>query len=149
MPYARQAGLVSAAEAVVTIDENTPANDPRDIDERPDPEAVWMALFDATVPAEYTRPIKVVALEEWFKPHTERLSDELCVRPGRHVECQPGNRSPKWILRAARGAVGGRGRGDARERLSRADFDGDRVWWFPFFIERERSNVPCRRRGRP
>jgi transposase len=35
----------------------------------------------------------------------ERLSDELCVRPRRHVGGQPGNRSPKWILRAWRGAV--------------------------------------------
>jgi transposase len=28
-----------------------------------------------------------------------RLSDELCVRPGRLVSCQSGSRSPKWILR--------------------------------------------------
>jgi hypothetical protein len=35
----------------------------------------------------------------------QRLSGLLCVRPWRHVDGQPGNRSPKWILRAWRGAV--------------------------------------------
>jgi transposase len=29
----------------------------------------------------------------------ERVSDELCVRPGRLWSCQSGSRSPKWILR--------------------------------------------------
>ena len=39
----------------------------------------------------------------------ERMSDVLCVRPGRLWSCQSGSRSPKWILRPARGA--------------------DQVWW--------------------
>jgi hypothetical protein len=29
-----------------------------------------------------------------------RLSDVLCVRPGRLLSCQSGSRSPKWIFRA-------------------------------------------------
>jgi hypothetical protein len=43
---------------------------------------------------------------EVFAREASRLSEFLCVRPGRLVvDVQPGNRSPKWILRAARGAV--------------------------------------------
>jgi integrase len=34
-----------------------------------------------------------------------RVSDELCVRPGRLGSCQSGSRSPKWILRPLRAAV--------------------------------------------
>ena len=61
-----------------------------DVEELPDPEAVWNAIFDATIPAEYTRVIKVVSLEEWFRPHTDvsaiaidfENGDEVVLRPG-------------------------------------------------------------------
>jgi transposase len=49
-----------------------------------------------------------VALNSTLRWHLHdlwRVSDFLCVRPGRLLSCQSGSRSPKWILRPLRAPV--------------------------------------------
>ena len=41
-----------------------------DVEVQPDPEAVWSAILDASVPAEYTRTIEVKGFKEWFEQET-------------------------------------------------------------------------------
>ena len=49
--------------------------------------------IDARVPGSRARDLAA------GPEHSPRVSDELCVRPGRLWSCQSGSRSPKWILR--------------------------------------------------
>jgi hypothetical protein len=61
-----------------------------DVELRPAPEAVWNAIVDTSVPAEYPREIRVVTFEDWYVPKTDLSAigvsfehgDSLVLRPG-------------------------------------------------------------------
>ena len=56
-----------------------------DIVVEPDSAAVWNAILDASVPAEYQRSISVMAFAEWFAPDTELLAIAVDFKNGDHA----------------------------------------------------------------
>jgi hypothetical protein len=52
---------------------------------KPDAAALWSAILDASVPAEYTRKISVQAFDKWFAPDTNVMAIALDFERGDHV----------------------------------------------------------------
>jgi hypothetical protein len=62
-----------------------------DVEVRPDPGAVWAAILDASVPAEYTRAIQVMGFSEWFAPTTDVLAIAVDFENGDSVVLRADN----------------------------------------------------------
>jgi hypothetical protein len=51
----------------------------------PDSSAVWNAILDTSLPAEYQRVISVMSFAEWFAPDTELMAIGIYFKNGDHV----------------------------------------------------------------
>lgn len=59
--------------------------DLNDVQIKPDTNAIWDAILDASVPAEYTRKISVMSFAEWFAPTSNVMAVALDFANGDHV----------------------------------------------------------------
>jgi hypothetical protein len=60
-----------------------------DIEVKPDKDAVWNAILNASLAPEHNRTIKVIGFEEWFVPATDVLAIAIDFENGDSVVLRP------------------------------------------------------------